>query len=74
MNPSASIQFVSASPVLTISTVAGQTYQLQTRDSLVSGNWTNTGSPISGVGGPLSTTNSIGPLPPQRFFRFLITP
>jgi uncharacterized repeat protein (TIGR03803 family) len=73
-NPSASIQFVGTSPVLTISTAAGQTYQLQTRDSLTTGNWTNSGSPISGIGGPLRTTNSAGPLPPQRFFRFLITP
>jgi List-Bact-rpt repeat protein len=57
-------------------TVAGKTYQLQSRSSLLTGSWSN----VSGVilsnspGGLIVLTNFGGALPPQKFYRFDITP
>jgi len=62
--------------IFDISSVEGETYQLQSRDSLSSGNWSNvTGACVSNsLGGPFVLTNVTGALPPQRFYRFAITP
>ena len=48
--------------------VAGQTYQLEYEDDLTAPAWTPVGSPVSGNGGSLTTTNNFGPSN-QRFFR-----
>jgi hypothetical protein len=48
--------------------VAGQTYQLEYKDDLADPNWTPLGSPLTGTGSTLTTTNDFGPAD-QRFFR-----
>ena len=48
--------------------IAGQTYQLEYKDDLTSPTWTPLGSPVTGNGGTLTTTNNFG-ASSQRFFR-----
>jgi uncharacterized repeat protein (TIGR03803 family) len=60
--------------VFTITSLAGWKYQLQSRDAVDIGNWSNVGSPVAGLGGPMSVTNATGPPVPHRFYRFAITP
>jgi regulation of enolase protein 1 (concanavalin A-like superfamily) len=48
--------------------IAGQTYQLEYKDDLTSPTWTPLGSPLTGNGGTLATTNNFG-ASSQRFFR-----
>jgi hypothetical protein len=48
--------------------IAGQTYQLEYKDELTSPSWTPLGSPVTGNGGTLTTTNNFG-ASSQRFFR-----
>jgi hypothetical protein len=57
-----------------IPSVARETYQLQYTDSMNPTNWINSGDPITSIGGPLTTFDMIGSMPPQRFYRFAITP
>ena len=54
------IQFSGANLLVTWTGTAGQTYQLEYTDDLVSPSWTPVGSPVTGVDGTLSTTNSLG--------------
>ncbi len=60
--------------VLPIPSVAGETYQLQYSDSMNPTNWINTGDPALSIGGPLVLIDLAEPLPPQRFYRAVITP
>jgi hypothetical protein len=62
--------------VVTIPAVASETYQLQFRSSLTSGNWSNvTGASVTNsIGALLTLTNFGGAVGPQRFYRFDITP
>jgi uncharacterized repeat protein (TIGR03803 family) len=62
--------------VISIPSVAGETYQLQFRDSLTDGDWTNVAgaSVTNSIGALMTLTNSGGALQPQRFYRFVITP
>ena len=46
----------------------GKSYQVQYNDDLTTTNWNSLGNPISGTGGYLTTTNSVG-LSLHRFFR-----
>jgi hypothetical protein len=48
--------------------IVGQTYQLEYKDDLTSPTWTPLGSPVTGNGGTLTTTNNFG-ASSQRFFR-----
>jgi uncharacterized repeat protein (TIGR03803 family) len=57
-----------------IPSVAGETYQLQYSDSMSPTNWINTGDPALSIGGPLVLIDVAEPLPPQRFYRAVITP
>jgi uncharacterized repeat protein (TIGR03803 family) len=57
-----------------IPSVAGETYQLQYSDSVSPTNWINTGGTITSTGGPLVLIDIAEPLPPQRFYRAVITP
>jgi uncharacterized repeat protein (TIGR03803 family) len=57
-----------------IPSVAGETYQLQYTDSMHPANWINSGDPITGIGGPLTTFDLVEPETPQRFYRFAVTP
>ncbi len=59
---------------LPIPSVAGETYQLQYSDSMSPTNWRNTGDSITSIGGPLVLIDLAEPLPPQRFYRAVITP
>jgi uncharacterized repeat protein (TIGR03803 family) len=59
---------------LPIPSVAGETYQLQFSDSKVPTNWLNTGGSMTSIGGPLILIDIAEPLPPQRFYRAVITP
>ena len=63
--------------ILSLSTIAGETYQLQFANSLSASTiWSNVpGSVVSNaIGGPLSFTNFISGIVTQRFYRFDITP
>jgi hypothetical protein len=57
-----------------IPSVAGETYQLQYSDSMIPTNWLNTGGTMTSIGGPLILIDIAEPLPPQRFYRAVITP
>ena len=59
---------------LPIPSVARETYQLQYSDSMSLTNWINTGGTITSIGGPLVLIDLAEPLPPQRFYRAVITP
>src|SRR5439155_4317845 len=60
---------------VTITSVAGKGYQLQYRNALNSGNWSNVaGAATTGIGGPITLTDPGGSLPTQRFYRVVITP
>jgi uncharacterized repeat protein (TIGR03803 family) len=65
-----------ANLIFGVPSVEGETYQLQYRDSLTSGNWSNVTSACvsNSLGGPFALTNVAGTLPPQQFYRFAITP
>ena len=80
LNPPANqisgIKMMGTSLVVTIPSVAGETYQLQYSDSLTLSNWSNVGgvSMTNSIGGLLSLTNLGGAMQPQGFYRFAITP
>ena len=62
------IQTLGPNLILNWSGVAGQTYQLEYKDDLTAPSWMPLGSPVTGNGGALATTNNFGSAP-QRFFR-----
>ncbi len=80
LNPPANqisgIKLMGASLVVSIPSVAGETYQLQYSGSLSLSNWSNVGgvSMTNSIGGMLSLTNLGGAMQPQGFYRFAITP
>jgi uncharacterized repeat protein (TIGR03803 family) len=80
LNPPANqisgIKLMGTSIVVSIPSVAGETYQLQYSDSLMLNNWSNVSaaSMTNSIGGPQSLTNFGGALQPQGFYRFDITP
>jgi uncharacterized repeat protein (TIGR03803 family) len=59
---------------LAIPSVASETYQLQYSDSMSPTNWLNTGGTITSIGGSLVLIDIAEPLPPQRFYRAVVTP
>jgi len=62
--------------VITVSSVAGETYQLQYAADLTSGNWSNVPGVLvtNSLGGPLTVTNLGGAVSPGRYYRLVITP
>jgi uncharacterized repeat protein (TIGR03803 family) len=62
--------------VVTVPSVAGETYHLQYAGNLGSGNWSNVpgASVTNSMGGPLTVTNVGGAASPARYYRLLITP
>ena len=61
--------------VISITSVAAKVYQLQSRNLLGMGDWSNVaGTAAIGLGGPLSLTDPGGILQAQRFYRVVITP
>ncbi len=62
--------------IFTIPSIAGETYQLQYRNSMTSGSWSNVPgvSVTNSIGSLLTLTNFGGAVGPQGFYRFAITP
>jgi uncharacterized repeat protein (TIGR03803 family) len=62
--------------VIGLASVAGETYHLQSADSLTMPVWTNVpgGGVTNSIGGPLWFTNLISGTVTQRFYRLQITP
>jgi uncharacterized repeat protein (TIGR03803 family) len=62
--------------VIGLASVAGETYHLQSADSLTAPVWTNVpgGGVSNSIGGPLWLTNLISGTVTQRFYRLQITP
>jgi uncharacterized repeat protein (TIGR03803 family)/T5SS/PEP-CTERM-associated repeat protein len=80
LNPPANqitaIRLADRNLIVSIPSVAGETYQLQYCNSLTLSNWSNVGSTsmTNSIGGLLSLTNFGGASVPQGFYRFAITP
>ncbi len=80
LNPPANqisgIKVTPTNSIFSIPTVAGETYQLQARNALPSGTWSNVPgvSLTNSIGGSLTFTNAGAATPPQEFYRFDITP
>ena len=70
------VSVVGTNVVITVSSVAGETYQLQYATDLISGNWSNVPnvSVTNSIGGPLTVTNLGGAVSPGRYYRLVITP
>jgi hypothetical protein len=62
--------------VITVASVAGETYQLQYTADLASGIWSNVpGAAVTNsIGGPLTVTNFVGAGLSGRYYRWVITP
>jgi uncharacterized repeat protein (TIGR03803 family) len=75
-NQISAIQLSDANIVITIPSVACETYQLQFTADLTSGIWSNipNASVTNSIGALLKLTNFGGALQPQGFYRFNITP
>jgi len=75
-NQISSVCVVDTNIVLAIPSVAGETYQLQYRTDLSSGDWSNIVDACvsNSIGAALTVTNFGGALAPQGFYRFDITP
>jgi len=79
LNPAANqisgIQLVGTDVILSIPSIAGETYQLQCTTDLTSGIWSDVpGMSVTGsIGGVLTFTNCGGASQPQGFFQFHIT-
>jgi hypothetical protein len=62
-------------PTLVCAGIQGDTYQVQTRDTLINSNWTNAGPPlVAGAGGLFTYTETSTPLPAVRFYRAMFSP
>jgi uncharacterized repeat protein (TIGR03803 family) len=73
-NQISAIQVVGTNVLVTIPSVAGETYQLQDSASLTTGAWANVAGQVLSSGGLLTVTNFGGFSQPQQFYRFAITP
>jgi hypothetical protein len=62
------IQASGTNLILNWSGIAGQTYQLEYKNNLTDPAWTPLGSPVTGTGATLTTTNDFG-ASAQRYFR-----
>jgi uncharacterized repeat protein (TIGR03803 family) len=79
LSPSANqitrLNFSGSDVLLTIASVAHETYQLQYSTDLFSGGWSNApSSPTNSMGGPMTISDSGGALFPKRYYRLVITP
>ena len=73
-NQISAIQVVGTNVLVTIPSVAGETYQLQDSASLTTGAWADVEGQVTSIGGLLTVTNFGGFSQPQQFYRFAITP
>jgi uncharacterized repeat protein (TIGR03803 family) len=76
INQITGVQIAVSNIIITIPSIAGETYQLQDSDDLTSGIWSNIpGASVSNsIGSILMLTNFTGASHPQGFYRFAITP
>jgi uncharacterized repeat protein (TIGR03803 family) len=76
INQITGIQKSGTNIVFKVVSIAGETYQLQYRNSLTSGSWSNIPgvSITNSIGSILTLTNFAGANQPQGFYRFDITP
>jgi len=70
--PTVALSGSTASSV-TVPTVAGRIYQLQSCDNLSQGTWVNVGSPVTGTGAPLNLQDAAVQGVAHRFYRVQIT-
>ena len=73
-NQISAIQVAGANVLVSIPSVAGETYQLQDRDSLTTGAWADVAGQVISIGGLLTVTNFGGFSQAQQFYRFSIIP
>jgi len=75
-NQISGVQLAGTNAVITIPSIAGETYQLQYRSSMTTGSWSNVPgvSITNSIGSLLTLTNFAGANQPQGFYRFAITP
>jgi uncharacterized repeat protein (TIGR03803 family) len=73
-NQISAIQVAGANVLVTIPSIAGETYQLQDRTSLTAGAWADVAGQVISIGGLLTVTNFGGFSQPQQFYRFSIIP
>jgi hypothetical protein len=59
---------------ITMQGYVGHTYQLQFRDDLTSGNWTDIGTPVAGADAPITFTHAGGGIGQRRFYRAVVVP
>jgi hypothetical protein len=76
LNPSriTSIQLEGAGIAISLTSVAGQHYVLETTDSLLSGTWTSVQSPIAGTGSILRIIDSNPARIGSSFYRIRLVP
>jgi uncharacterized repeat protein (TIGR03803 family) len=76
INQITGVQLSGTNVVFNVLSIAGETYQLQYRNSLTSGSWSNVPgvSVTNSIGSILTLTNFAGANQPQGFYRFAITP
>ena len=75
-NHMSGVSVAGSNVVITVASVAGETYQLQSATNLISGNWSNVPgvSVTNSIGGPLTVTNAGGAGSARRYYRLVITP
>jgi hypothetical protein len=56
----------------TIQGYNGHTYQLQFRDEVTSGSWTNIGAAVAGTNAPVTLTHTSGAAATKRFYRIAV--
>ncbi len=76
VNQITSAHIAATNIILAITSIAGETYQLQFSSSMKPTNWVNVGSVSvsNSIGALLTLTNFAGATGPQGFYRFAITP
>ena len=76
INQITNVQVVASNVVLSVVSIAGETYQLQFSSSMNPTNWVNVPgvSMTNSIGALLTLTNFGGAVGPQGFYRFDITP
>lgn len=69
----ATIRFDAGTPVISVRSITGAAYRLQTCDGVPGPAWTDLGDAKPGNGGVLELTDPTVPLPPRRFYRLVET-
>ncbi len=67
------IQIVGTNVVVTLPTIACQSYQLEYSNAMVPTNWISTSGTVAGTGDPIQLTDVGGGMQTQRFYRVEIT-